>query len=249
MKIARLGVNIDHVATIRQARQSSYPSLTRAAQKSIFAGADQITIHLRFDRRHIQDNDVPTLVHYCHQHNSLLNLEVCCDPQIIHRAVYYAPDWVCLVPERQEERTTEGGLNLKDSAVYNSVKEAIKNFKQFSPTTKISLFLAPDIDLIPLLPPLDIQAVEVHTGDYAHRYPQHNHELHKIKSFLLQLKTLKIGLHAGHGLTNESIVPLLQQGIIEEYNIGHWIISESIFTGIEHVVRDLKQMILKYPLL
>ena len=144
MKNARLGVNIDHVATLRQARSTAYPSLTQAAAISIRSGADQITIHLRFDRRHIQDQDVPVLIDYCHKNNSLLNLEVCCDPQMINRAAYCSPDWVCLVPERQEERTTEGGLNLVDPKVFDSVAKAIKNFRYYSPQTKVSLFLAPD---------------------------------------------------------------------------------------------------------
>ncbi len=248
MKIARLGVNIDHVATIRQARQSPYPSLTKAAEQSIRAGADQITIHLRFDRRHIQDHDVPTLVDYCHKKNSLLNLEVCCDPQIINRAVYYAPDWVCLVPERAEERTTEGGLNLLDSKVYQSVEAAIKIFKQHSPKTKISLFLAPDMQIIPMIEKLKIDAVEVHTGDFAHVYPQHLEELKKIQDFLTLLKPMGMGLHAGHGLTIDSVIPLLELGLIEEYNIGHWIIAESIYQGIEKVVFSLKEIIAKYPL-
>lgn len=248
MKLARLGVNIDHAATIRQARNADYPSLTRAAEKSIRAGADQITIHLRFDRRHIQDQDVPTLVNYCHQKNSLLNLEICCDPKIVNQAVYYCPDWVCLVPERIEERTTEGGLNLKDAKVFESVANAIKLFKQHSPKTKISLFLAPDVNIISFISKLPIDAVEIHTGDYAHHYPNHGQELIKIKDFLIALKPLNIGLHAGHGLTYDSVLPLLELGLIEEYNIGHWIIAESIFAGIYNVVSDLKQVIAKYPL-
>ncbi len=248
MKVARLGVNIDHVATIRQARHTLYPSLNLAAEKSIHSGADQITIHLRADRRHIQDNDVPALIDFCHKKNSLLNLEICCDPKIVNQATYYRPDWVCLVPERVEEQTTEGGLNLKDPKIYAAVFEAVEKLKKYSPNTKISLFIAPDREIIPEIKKLSVQAIEVHTGDYAHAYPRHQEELTKIKNFLNELKSQKIGLHAGHGLTNQSILPLLELGIIEEYNIGHWIIAESIFEGIDTVVLNLKKLIAQHPL-
>lgn len=248
VKVARLGVNIDHVATIRQARNSLYPSLFLAAEKSIFSGADQITIHLRADRRHIQDKDVPALVAFCHNKNSLLNLEICCDPSMVNQAAYYQPDWVCLVPERVEEQTTEGGLNLKDPQIFKSVEAAIQKFKMLSPKTKISLFLAADIAIIPEIKKLSIAAVEVHTGDYAHAFPTHQNELLKIENFLHELKKLGIGLHAGHGLTDQSILPLLDLGMIEEYNIGHWIIAESLFEGIEAVVLKLKNLIALHPL-
>lgn len=248
MQLARLGVNIDHVATIREARKTLYPCLSKAAEISLKSGADQITIHLRADRRHIQDQDVPEIINFCHGKNSFLNLEICCDPSIVNQATYYRPDWVCLVPERVEERTTEGGLNLKDPLVMMAVEQAILKFKKHSPLTKISLFLAPDIALVPLIKKLSIDAVEVHTGDYAHKFPHHQEELLKIKNFLQALASSDIGLHAGHGLTNDSIVPLLELNLIEEYNIGHWIIAESIFIGLENVVRNLRNLIAKYPL-
>jgi pyridoxine 5-phosphate synthase len=248
MNVARLGVNIDHVATIRQARQGQYPSLIKAAELSLEHGADQITIHLRADRRHIQDADVPQIIDFCHQKKSFLNLEICCDEKMIQRACSYYPDWVCLVPERAEERTTEGGLNLKDKMVLTSVTKAVEDLRTICPKTKISLFLAPDCSLMPALQKLPIDAVEVHTGDYAHAYPSSNDDLLKIQQFLLEIKSIKMGLHAGHGLTSSSLIPLLKFSLIEEYNIGHWIIAESIFRGIGQVVHDLKETILQYPL-
>lgn len=248
MRKARLGVNIDHVATIRQARNTIYPSLIKAAEESIQAGADQITIHLRSDRRHIQDQDVPALVNFCHSKNSFLNLEICCDPNIVNQAVYYRPDWVCLVPERIEEKTTEGGLNLKDPKVFTAVEKAINHFLKFSPKSKISLFIAADTQIIPYIKRLPVNAIEIHTGDYAHAYPHYHQELEKIKNFYHEIAAENIHIHAGHGLTQESLIPLLEMAFIEEYNIGHWIIADSIFKGIHNVVFDLKNLIERFPL-
>lgn len=251
MTIARLGVNIDHVATLRQARKSSYPSLIEAAKISIENGADQITIHLRKDRRHIQDNDIPSILEICQHKRSILNLEICTDTQMIDSACYFKPDWVCLVPERIEEQTTEGGLNINSVEIYNSLEKAVNKLREKTPNTKISLFIAPDPGIIEKILKLKVNAVEVHTGDYAADYPNINIHLEKIQMFLKILNTSskqKLGLHAGHGLTQESILPLLKQGIFEEYNIGHWIVCQSVFDGLGNVVSNLKKTIQQYSL-
>lgn len=251
MKNARLGVNIDHVATLRQARKSSYPSLLQAAKMSIASGADQITIHLRKDRRHIQDVDVPNIIELCHAENSFLNLEICSDEEMIDKACFYKPDWVCLVPERAEEQTTEGGLNLSIESVYHSIKIAVEKLKLKTPKSKISLFIAPDVKIIDKILSLKVHAVEVHTGDYAHDFPKIDQHLKIMETFSMQLKEKSsglIGIHAGHGLTVESIIPLLKQGIFEEYNIGHWIICQAVFEGLGNVVDNLKKTISTYPI-
>jgi len=249
MSFARLGVNIDHVATIRQARGTSYPSLVRAANLCIEAGAEQITIHLRGDRRHIQDDDVVPILKCCHDHQTLLNLELAAQASMTDLACQFKPDWVCIVPEREEEQTTEGGLNLLDKRVYTQVQLAVEKFRLKLPKTKISLFLAPNIELLPTIESLDIDAVEIHTGDYAHHFPNCDKELSYIKIFLEAINKLPVGLHAGHGLTNQSIVPLLELKMIEEYNIGHWIISQSLFDGLPKVVAELRKQIHTYPLI
>ena len=249
--ISRLGVNIDHVATLRQARGEEYPSIKDAADICLKRGADQITIHLREDRRHIQDWDLPVVRDMTKTHNKLFNLEMGCHPEIIEMALIHKPDWVCLVPEKREERTTEGGLDLLDENNFERVKESCFRLKDSLKNIKVSLFLEANEKTLERIPQLGkglVDAVEIHTGEYAHNFLRGV----EISSFIRDFKQAKITLekmgincHAGHGLTFESLRPLIDKGLFEEYNIGHWIISKAIFSGLGSVVTDLKNLFQK----
>jgi len=245
---ARLGVNIDHVATLREARGESYPSLKNAAEICLDCGADQITIHLREDRRHIQDDDVPAIRRITKEKGKLMNLEMGCDSGIIDIALTHKPDWVCLVPEKREEQTTEGGLNLIDPNHFEKIKESCIRLKDSIPNLKISLFVECDIPTLEKVSELGselVDAVEIHTGDYAIQYLVNRNVdvfLQKFERAKVFVEEKGISCHAGHGLTLDSVTPLLKHGLFEEYNIGHWIVSESVFSGLDGVVRNLKAL-------
>lgn len=241
--LPRLGVNIDHVATIRQQRGEVYPSVERAARLALEAGADQITIHLREDRRHIQDTDVPLVHAVCREFQRPLNFEMGCAPAIVAIAGQEKPAWVCLVPEKREERTTEGGLALTDKAVYARVAEAIAELKRTSPATRVSLFVEAHPEILEKALSLAAHAVEIHTGDYAHAFQRGGELSAHLAAFAAGHGLIKAqgwGYHAGHGLTDLSLAPLLAQGLFEEYNIGHWIVAEALFKGFVPVVHDLR---------
>ncbi len=251
MKFPRLGVNIDHVATLRQQRGENYPDVTRAADIVLAAGAHQITIHLREDRRHIQDADVPSVHKMCSHFNLPLNLEMGCSDEMIEIAILEKPEWVCLVPEKREERTTEGGLDVLGPFNFDRIKLACEKLKKFSPETKISLFVECHEEVLKRCVEMPIDAVEIHTGDYARDFQDSKDFSHHLKSYKKLKKIIKnagLGYHAGHGLTLSSLEPLLKEKIFEEYNIGHWIISESIFLGLGPVVKEMLALINKYPL-
>lgn len=241
--LPRLGVNIDHVATLRQQRGESYPSLVDAARLCLKAGADQITIHLREDRRHIQDTDVGAIKLVTKEFGRPLNLEMGCNEEILQVALVSAPDWICLVPEKREERTTEGGLNLQDESVWKKVAMTCEVLKKRLPQTKISLFLEEGLETLQKLKGLSVDAVEIHTGDFARAYlnnddlPEYLKKFARAKEFL---REHKLACHAGHGLTIESVGPLLSARLFEEYNIGHWIICEAVLKGLGPVVEQLK---------
>lgn len=242
----RLGVNIDHVATLRQQRGESYPSIHRAALLVLESGADQITIHLREDRRHIQDADVAVVHEACRTFKKPLNFEMGVAPEIVALACHQRPEWVCLVPEKREERTTEGGLALTDPKVYARLRDAIGELRSKTPATKISLFVEAHAPIMELSLGLGVDAVEIHTGDYAIDYLKGNDTTKYLALYQGAHKIMKqagLGFHAGHGLTDASVGPLVKQGLFEEYNIGHWIISESVFRGLGPVVADLRAVI------
>lgn len=250
MKYSRLGVNIDHVATLRQQRNEGYPEVTRAAQASLLAGAQQITIHLREDRRHIQDHDVPEVAEVCRKLGKLLNLEMGMTQEMLEIASQEKPDWICLVPEKREERTTEGGLDVGAGQIQR-VRDFCQEIRTRLPQTKISLFVEGTPKVMEACLSVQCDAVEIHTGQYAidflnKKNIQPHLEMYK-KSWEV-FKTSGRGFHAGHGLTLESVVPLLQEGLFEEYNIGHWIVSESVFVGISGVVSQMKKLMDKHPL-
>lgn len=251
MKFARLGVNIDHVATLRQQRGEFYPEVSRAADVSLATGADQITIHLREDRRHIQDRDVPEVHTVCKKHGKALNLEMGATDEMVKIAINQKPEWVCLVPEKRQERTTEGGLDILSGENFERLKKACEEIKSGSPKTKISLFVEADEEVLKRCLLLKADAVEIHTGEYAKDFLNKKSlapHLSKYKKGSLIIKKAGWGYHAGHGLTYESLLPLLEEGDFEEYNIGHWIIAESVFIGLGHVIKEMLVLINKHPL-
>ncbi len=238
----KLGVNIDHVATLRQARGESYPSLVDTAYAVLDAGAHQITIHLREDRRHIQDFDVPAIKLVTQKFGVPLNLEMGTNKDILEIAYSVKPEWICLVPEKREELTTEGGLNLYDSVVCKRTSEFCDLIKKNLPDTKISLFVEADLKVLEKAVAMNIDAVEIHTGEYAIAYLNQsdiNHFLEQFTSAHTFVSQHNILFHAGHGLTDSSLLPLVEQGLFVEYNIGHWIICQSIFDGIKNVTKKL----------
>jgi pyridoxine 5-phosphate synthase len=251
MKFARLGVNIDHVATLRQQRGEPYPDVPRAAEIALATGAQQITIHLREDRRHIQDQDVPQVHAVCKHQGWPLNLEMGCTDEMVNIAIIERPEWICLVPEKREERTTEGGLDVMDPKNYEKVKRTCEALKAGLPSVKISLFVEADDEVLKRCLTLKADAVEIHTGEYAKDYlykKDLSMHLARYRSGSHIIKAAGWGYHAGHGLTLDSLGPLLKEGEFEEYNIGHWIISEAVFIGLGHVVKEMQSLIQKFPL-
>lgn len=245
----RLGVNIDHVATLRQQRGEEYPCLARAAQVALQNGADQITIHLREDRRHIQDEDVDRVAKVAREMGRPLNFEMGCAPDILQKALAIAPQWVCLVPERREERTTEGGLDLLDAAVWERVQGVMGELRRGHSLGKISLFVEANPEVLARAVELRADAVEIHTGQYARDVATGKSlrpHLAAFEAAARQLAQAGMGCHAGHGLTRDILEPLLWRNFFQEYNIGHWIISESVFRGLACVVGELKQLCLDY---
>lgn len=243
---ARLGVNIDHVATLRQARGEAYPSIGEAARLSLEAGADQITIHLREDRRHIQDTDVPVVKLVTERYGKPLNLELGVNPEIIGIAIECKPDWICVVPEKREERTTEGGLNLKNEEQFLKVKEACDKMKSEIADVKISLFVEADMETLQKCAQINCDAVEIHTGDYAKDFLEENSiegHLDRFARGKVFIEDQGLGYHAGHGLTDESLAPLVERQLFAEYNIGHWIISDAVFCGLGKSIKKLLDVI------
>ncbi len=251
MTFPRLGVNIDHVATLRQQRGEFYPEVLRAAEVSLATGAHQITIHLREDRRHIQDHDVPTTHDMCRKMNRPLNLEMGTSDEMIKIAIHERPEWICLVPEKRQERTTEGGLNVIDPANLKRVQETCAKIKSAIPDTKISLFVEATPFVLENCLKIKADAVEIHTGDYAKDFLEGKDisaHLARYQQGHQIMKNAGRGYHAGHGLTFESVTPLLKQGLFEEYNIGHWIIAESVFIGLGHVIKEMLTLMQQHPL-
>lgn len=242
----RLGVNIDHVATLRQARGESYPSLVQAAKICLNEGADQITIHLREDRRHIQDTDVSSIKAVTQSFNKPLNLEMGCADEIIGVAIETKPEWICLVPEKREERTTEGGLDLITASNFDKVAAACSRLKKSIPNVRISLFVEAREEVMKQVAKLPVDAVEIHTGDFAHAFNEGedvNRFLDEYKKAFEFSKKNNLKFHAGHGLTDKNILPLLKLNVFEEYNIGHWIICDAVFSGLGYSVKSLKDLI------
>jgi pyridoxine 5-phosphate synthase len=247
----RLGINIDHVATLRQQRGEIYPSVIRAAEVALATGAAQITIHLREDRRHIQDQDVPETHRVCRQFGKPLNLEMGCSEEMVRIAILEKPEWVCLVPEKREERTTEGGIDILNKNIFEKIQLACETIKAHSPQTKISLFVESHPDVLLQCLKIKADAVEIHTGEFAKDFLANKDISLHLKMFREGRSIIKQsgwGYHAGHGLTFDSLEPLLKERQFEEYNIGHWIISEAIYIGLGHVVKEMLTLMNKFPI-
>ena len=235
----RLGVNIDHVATVRNARGEIHPDPYYAASQVVKMGADSVTIHLREDRRHINDLDAKKI---CKTKKVLVNLEISINDKIVNNALKIKPDYICLVPENRKEVTTEGGLDL--IKYKKKLKNIIEKFKKNKIRT--SLFINPSIKDIKLSKELNADCVEIHTGRISNLVKskkRYNEELNRIKRCSILANKLNIEVHAGHGLDYKTTKILTKIKEIEEFNIGHFIIGESIFIGLSNVIKKFKRII------
>ena len=228
-----LGVNIDHIATIRQARGAHYPSVLEAAQVAENAGADAITVHLREDRRHIQDQEVVDL---CRQVQTRVNLEMAVTDEMLAIAEINRPADVCLVPEKREELTTEGGLDVL--AHYDAVKYACKRLGEAG--IRVSLFIDPDIEQLDAAVACGAPVVELHTGSYADAGQDDiATELQRIVRAAEHGDSSGLQVNAGHGLHYENVRPIVQIPQLVELNIGHSIVAKALFTGLDRAVKDM----------
>lgn len=234
----RLGVNVDHVATLRQARKTSYPDPVTAAALAELAGAQQITIHLREDRRHIQERDLRVLRQTV---QTLLNLEMAATAEMVKMAYEYKPDMVTLVPERREEVTTEGGLDLNSHK--EAVSKVVKNLKDGD--VIVSLFIDPDVDAIKTSHKMSADRVEIHTGRYceARTEKERQLELSRITDAARLARKLGLGCAAGHGLHYENVRPIAQLAEIDELNIGHAIVARAVMVGFDRAVREMVEIL------
>ena len=235
----KLGVNIDHIATLRNARGEHHPDLVKGAKLVKKNGADSITIHLREDRRHINDNDARQI---CSIKNLLVNLEISTNSEIVKKALKIKPNFICIVPENRKEITTEGGLNLKKNK--KKLKEIISMFKK--KRIRTSLFINPSIADIKISKKIKTDCIEIHTGKLANLVKSkknYTNELKKIKRCATIANNLGIKVHAGHGLDYKTTKLLSRVKEIEEFNIGHYLIGESIFFGFSKVIKNFKKII------
>jgi pyridoxine 5-phosphate synthase len=233
-----LGVNIDHVATVRQARRTNEPDPVWAAALAEMGGADGITLHLREDRRHISDRDL----HILRQTVTVkLNLEMACNDEVLAIACGIKPDQATLVPERREEITTEGGLDVCSQR--DKVAAVVKKLQETG--ISVSLFLDPDARQIEEAARLKVAAVELHTGRYAEAKPgvDQQNELKNLQAMGAMVRKLGMSLHAGHGLTYRNVRPVAQIEGMHELNIGHSIVARAIMVGFEEAVREMKRLI------
>ena len=232
-----LGVNVDHVATVRQARGTDYPSVVQAAALAEKAGADSITIHLREDRRHIQDADVAAL---CAQGSSRLNLEIAVTAEMIGIALRHRPSDVCLVPEKREEITTEGGLDVASNR--EAIEAAVKTLK--SAGIRVSLFIDPDAHQVDAAVRCGAPVIEFHTGAYAEAAGDAQLvELDRLRSACELAHSRGLQVNAGHGLHYGNVQAVARLPHMTELNIGHSIVARSIFVGLEAAVSEMAQLI------
>ena len=235
MNLLRLGINIDHVATLRNARGGDNPCPVRAALLAKNAGADGITAHLREDRRHIKDHDIERLMH---EVELPLNLEMAMTPEMHAIALRTRPHAVCIVPEKREEITTEGGL------------DAVRLEKELTPFvrtlqdngSRVSLFIAPNHDQVHVAARTSARVIELHTGQYCHLIGKARHEeLAKISEAAMLGRALGLEVHAGHGLSFDTVGAIAAIPEIAELNIGHFLIGEAVFTGLEHAIKTMRK--------
>jgi pyridoxine 5-phosphate synthase len=231
----RLYVNIDHVATVRQARRTDEPDPVRAAVLAELGGADGITVHLREDRRHIQDRDVDLLVATT---RTPINLELAAVSGVVELAVGWRPHQATLVPEKREEVTTEGGLSLASASAREDLANAVDRLRAAGIRT--SLFIDPEPEAIRASADLGVAAIELHTGEYANTAgAERAEQLGRIRRAAALGRSLGLAVHAGHGLTYLNVGAVAAVEEIEELNIGHSIISHAVFVGLERAVREM----------
>jgi pyridoxine 5-phosphate synthase len=239
MKRIRLGVNIDHVATVRNARGETYPSPLRAALLAQKNGADSVTIHLREDRRHINEFDLKKIKKKL---KIPLNLEIAATREMLKIAIISKPPFICIVPEKRKEITTEGGLNLNHNK--NFLKKLIRKLKENN--SRVSLFIEPNIRDIIQAKKLNADCVEIHTGKFCNlvnKKKNFKKEFKKIEKVITMGNDLGLEVHAGHGLTYDSAKILAKLKNIKEFNIGHFLIGESIFVGMSSVIKSFKKIL------
>jgi pyridoxine 5-phosphate synthase len=235
--MAKLGVNIDHVATIRQARGGTEPDPVAAAAIAELAGADGITVHLREDRRHIQDRDVMILRSTLQTH---LNLEMAATDDMVAIAMKVVPDYVTLVPEKRQELTTEGGLDVAKCS--QLLTRQIGLLHQAG--IMVSLFIDPDLEQLKASARVKADFIEIHTGSYCEaKGAAKDAELGQIEEAIKAGLKLGLRVNAGHGLNYQNIRPLLALGGVEEYNIGHSIISRAVLVGLDRAVREMADLV------
>ena len=234
----RLGVNVDHVATLRQSRRTSYPDPVQAAMLAELAGADQITIHLREDRRHIQERDLQIMRKTV---QTRLNLEMAATQEMVKIAYEAKPDVCTLVPERREELTTEGGLDAAGNR--DAIRKVVKTLKDAD--IVVSLFIDPDLDQVKAAHRAEAEVVEFHTGRYcdARLAQDRRRELARVVDAVKTAAKLGLQVAAGHGLNYQNVLPVAAISEIEEFNIGHAIVGRAILVGMERAVREMKELL------
>ena len=240
----RLYINIDHVATVRQARRTDEPDPVRAAVLAELGGAHGITVHVREDRRHVQDRDVRLLRETI---RTGLNFELAAAGDVLELAEEIAPTAVTLVPEKREEVTTEGGLDLRSAEVRASLSDALRRMEANGART--SLFVDPDEEMLEFATSLDPHAVELHTGEFANAKGDEakQAELDRLARAAAYAHSAGLALHAGHGLTYENVTPVAALAHVEELNIGHSIVARAVFVGLERAVREMKEIVERAP--
>ena len=239
MRRIRLGVNIDHVATVRNARGEIYPSPLRAAVLAESCGAHSVTIHLREDRRHIKDSDLKEIKSKL---KMPLNLGIAATSEMLKIAIKHKPDFVCIVPEKRKEVTTEGGLNLNYKQAF--LKKIITKLKKNN--SRVSLFIEPNIKDIKTSKYLGVDGIEFHTGKICNLINQnktYKSELSKINEAVNYATELRLDIHAGHGLTYKSAKIISKIKKIKEFNIGHFLIGEAIFIGLPAAIKKFKKIL------
>ncbi len=235
----KLGVNIDHVATIRNARGETHPDPYNAAKLACKSGANSITIHLREDRRHIKEKDLKII---SLNRKIPLNLEISANNKMLKYALKYKPKYVCLVPENRLEITTEGGLNLLKN------KKKLKNIvsKLNKANIRTSLFINPNLNDVKISKYIGSKCIELHTGNISNKIKQKKNYKKELKKIIISAKyasSLGLKIHAGHGMDYKTIIALSKIKEIEEFNIGHFIIGESIYFGLKKVIQNIKKLL------
>ncbi|WP_293678106.1 pyridoxine 5'-phosphate synthase [uncultured Phenylobacterium sp.] len=238
----RLGVNIDHVATVRNARGEGYPDPVRAAEMALAAGADGITAHLREDRRHISDADIDQLAVICRRRGRPLNFECAVTPEMEAIALAHRPHAACLVPERREEVTTEGGLDVVRG--HNAIAPVVARLAQAG--IRVSAFIDADEAQVRAAKAVGAQVVELHTGAYCEavreKRPQAGGLLTKLKAAAATARELGLEVHAGHGIDYETVKPIAAIPQLVELNIGHFLIGEAIFIGLGPAIQRMRAL-------